>query len=328
MKQAMIQAAVGDDVMGEDPSVNALERHIASMFGKEAAVFCPSGTMTNQIGLMLHTRPGDEVICDALSHIYLYEGGGMAANAGIQPRLLAGNQGKIRVEQIKNAINPDDPHKARTALVSLENTHNRGGGSCYPLKEMQAISAFCAEHALPLHLDGARIFNALVHTGITPTDIGALFDTISVCLSKGLGAPVGSVLLGTEAQIHEAKRLRKRLGGGMRQSGMLAAAGLYALEHHVVRLEEDHQLAKQLYGVISQYDWISSSEPPETNILIFEIATPLKVDGFLDHLKHYGILAGAIGGQGVRMVTHLDIPSESEIQLTKALDSFAGQMKI
>ncbi len=319
---AMCSAPVGDDVMGEDPSVKQLEQTIAQMFGKEAAVFCPSGTMTNQIALIIHTRPGDEVICDISSHIYLYEGGGMAAQAGIQPHLIQGHSGQIRAEQIEAGIQPDDPHKARTRLVSLENTHNRGGGTCYHLKELQDIRDLCAEKRLALHLDGARIFNAIVKTGIQAEQFGSIFDTISVCLSKGLGAPVGSVLLGTEVAMHEARRIRKRMGGGMRQSGMLAAAGLYALQNNVERLAEDHALAQELHQVLISSGKVNPFQAPETNILIFEPLDEFEPADFVAQLKKFGILCGAIGHGQIRMVTHLDIPAFAPQLLEKALEKF------
>lgn len=315
MLEAMMQARVGDDVMGEDPEITALEEETAALFGKEAAVFCPSGTMTNQIALMLHTRPGDEVICDSKSHIYLYEGGGMAANAMIQPRLIQGNFGRITAEQIESAINPDDPHKARTSLVSLENTSNRGGGSCYTLESIKEIRSLCQRKTLALHLDGARIFNALVAQKTKAPEMGALFDTLSICLSKSLGAPVGSLLLGSKEQIYEARRLRKRLGGGMRQAGYLAAAGRYALQHHIERLEEDHVKAKQLEILLQGMPWVEAILPVETNIVIFRMNSPEQTDLFCGYLQKNGILVGRIAPEEVRMVVHLDI-TESGFQST------------
>lgn len=323
MIDAMYSAPLGDDVMGEDPSVRQLEESIASMFGMEAAVFCPSGTMTNQIALILHTRPGDEVICDASSHIYLYEGGGMASQAGIQPHLIQGNKGKIGAKQIEAGIQPDDPHKARTRLVSLENTHNRGGGTCYHLKELQDIRRLCSEKGLALHLDGARIFNAIIKTGLKAALFGEIFDTISVCLSKGLGSPVGSVLLGSESTMHEARRIRKRMGGGMRQSGMLAAAGLYALQNQVERLAEDHAMAAKIHQVLMLSGRVKPFEAPETNILIFEPSNEWEVGNFTAQLKKAGILCGNIGHGKIRMLTHLDIPEFAPRSLEKALKNLS-----
>lgn len=317
MLEAMFSAQVGDDVYGEDPTANALEAKGAEMFGMEAGIFCPSGTMTNQIALALHTRAGDEVICDNLSHIYQYEGGGMASNAGIQPRLLPGDFGRITAAQVEQAINPtDDIHKAKTTLVSLENTSNRGGGSCYDVNEIKAISAVCDQHNLKLHLDGARIFNALVAKNESPKIQGVLFNTISVCLSKGLGAPIGSLLLGCKKEILEARRLRKRFGGAMRQAGYMAAAGLYALEQHVTRLQTDHDHAQILGKTIGSLDFVADMFPVETNIVIFNLKAPLAKEMVAD-FKVKGIYMSAISTKQIRLVTHLDI-SKEEIELTVA----------
>jgi len=231
MREAMYAAPLGDDVFGEDPTVNALEEKIAALFGKEAALFCPSGTMTNQIAIRLHTGPQKEVICHQHSHIYLYEGGGIMANSMASVKLLTGDLGKITASQVAESINPDDVHAPETTLVSIENTMNKGGGSIYTLDEVRPIQALCQERGLKLHLDGARLFNALVETGDAPAEWGNLFDTISICLSKGLGCPIGSVLLGSKVGINRARKVRKVFGGGMRQAGFLAAAGIYALDH-------------------------------------------------------------------------------------------------
>ncbi len=246
MLDAMLRAEVGDDVWGEDPTVSALEESTAHRFGMEAGLFCPSGTMTNQIAIRVHTQPQQEVICHKQSHIYLYEGGGIAYNSLASVRLLDGERGLLNAEDVAAAINPDDIHYPETALVAIENTVNKGGGACYSLERIASISRICQEHHLPLHLDGARVFNALVATNESPGAYGQYFDSISVCLSKGLGAPVGSVLLGSHAFIHQARRVRKVFGGGMRQAGYLAAAGLYALNHHVERLLDDHRCARVL----------------------------------------------------------------------------------
>lgn len=310
MLQAMMQAQVGDDVFGEDPSVNALESYAASLFGMEAALFCPSGTMTNQIAIMVHTRPGDEVICEALSHIYVYEGGGMARNSGVQPRLLPGDRGRINAAQIEEAINPDDVHRARTALVSLEHSANRGGGSCYQLQALQEIRNLCNAHHLPLHLDGARIFNAMLATGQEAAQLGQIFDSISVCLSKGLGAPVGSLLLGTSTFIKEARRCRKVMGGGMRQAGFLAAAGLYALKHQVARLEEDHRHARMLEAALQESAAVASVMPVETNIVIFNVHDRHTAAEIIQKLLQQGIRAAQTGTRQIRFVTHLDVTTE------------------
>jgi threonine aldolase len=266
MLNAMFAAKVGDDVFGEDFSINELEAHVAEMFGMEAAVFCPSGTMTNQIAINVHTRPGDEVICEQGAHVYFYEGGGIGRLSGCQARTIAGDRGRITAEQIATVINPDDVHRPRTRLVCLENTCNRGGGSTYSMQQIKAIRALCDEQQLSLHLDGARIFNAIVANNESPRDYGKIFHSISVCLSKGLGAPVGSVLLGTSDFVKQARRTRKVLGGGMRQAGYLAAAGLYALKNHVERITEDHNHAKMLAEALNQTSWVKQVLPVETNI--------------------------------------------------------------
>ncbi|OLY92858.1 L-threonine aldolase [Cnuella takakiae] len=315
MKAAMDAAPVGDDVFGEDPSVNALEARSAAMFGMEAGLFCPSGTMTNQIAIRVHTRPGDEVICDWTAHIYQYEGGGIAANSGASVRLLQGDRGLVTAQMVREAINPDDVHKPRTALISLENTSNRGGGSCYNLEDIAAIRQVADDNGLPLHLDGARLFNALIAKSQSPSEMGAQFHTISVCLSKGLGAPVGSVLLGPKDFIHKARRVRKLFGGGMRQAGSIAAAASYALDHHIERLAEDHHHASLLGETLEQLPWVSKVLPVETNILIFEVAAPHTASGIVAALKEKGILAYAIAPMQVRLVTHLDI-SEAMVNQT------------
>jgi threonine aldolase len=319
MLQAMMNAHVGDDVFGEDPTVNELQTYTANLFGMEEALFCPSGTMTNQIAIMVHTRPGDEVICEALSHIYVYEGGGMARNSGVQPRLLPGDRGRISAAQVEEAINPDDVHRARTALVSLEHTANRGGGSCYNMNTLESIRALCYRHQLPLHLDGARIFNALQATGQNAAQLGSIFNSISVCLSKGLGAPVGSLLLGTSGFIKEARRCRKVMGGGMRQAGFLAAAGLYALKHQVLRLEEDHRHASILEKALHECRYVESVMPVETNIVIFNIKTPHTAADIAQKLLQQGIRVAQTGAQQIRLVTHLDVSGEMVEQACQAL---------
>ncbi len=310
MLEAMFNAKVGDDVFGEDPSVNQLEAMAAEMFGMEAAVFCPSGTMTNQVGIKCHTQPGDEVICEQQSHVYIYEGGGIAFNSGSQVKALVGDRGRITAEQVAAAINPDDVHKARTSLVSLENTANRGGGSCYDFNEFQLIKEVCLQNKLKLHLDGARLWNALVANSESPKAYGEVFDSISICLSKGLGTPLGSLLLGDFDYIKKARRVRKVFGGGMRQAGYMAAAGIYALENNITRLSEDHHHAKQIAEELLQKDFIGKMMPVETNILIFEVTGSYTPNEFCDTLKRYDILCLPISPTQVRMVTHLDITKE------------------
>ncbi|MES1224077.1 MAG: GntG family PLP-dependent aldolase, partial [Bacteroidota bacterium] len=254
MLDAMMKANVGDDVFGEDPSINELESYAAALFSMEEGLFCPSGTMTNQIAIKCHTQPGDEVICDESAHIYQYEGGGIAFNAGASVKLLNGDRGRITAEQVAASINADDVHKARTSLVCLENTSNRGGGSCYDFEEIKKIKEVCGANNLDFHLDGARLFNALVAKKETAKQYGEVFDSISICLSKSLGCPVGSVLLGKKDFIKKARRVRKAFGGGMRQAGFLAAAGIYALNNHITRLAEDHTHARLIADALSRKD--------------------------------------------------------------------------
>ncbi|MGI8951101.1 MAG: threonine aldolase family protein [Chitinophagaceae bacterium] len=310
MLKAMMNASVGDDVFSEDPTVNELERKIAGLFEMESAIFCPSGTMTNQIAIKCHTQPADEIICDKLSHIYQYEGGGIAFNSGCSVKLIGGNFGRINAEQIKDAINADDVHKPKSSLVSLENTANRGGGSCYAFSELIHIKKVCEENDLKLHLDGARIFNAITAKKEQPKIYGKIFDSISICLSKGLGAPVGSVLLGTKEFIKKARRIRKVFGGGMRQAGILAAAGIYALENNIERLQEDHNHAKMLAKALSEKDFIGEIFPVETNIIIFEVKGKFTAQDLSSKLKENNILAIAISPTQMRIVTHLDISNE------------------
>jgi threonine aldolase len=309
MLEAMMNAKVGDDVFGDDPSINQLEQLGAGMFGMEAAVFCPSGTMTNQIAIKCHTQPGDEVICETGSHIYQYEGGGIAFNSGASVKLINGDRGRITATQVLDAVNPDDVHKAHSTLVSLENTANRGGGSCYDLEEIKKIQTVCKEHNLYLHLDGARLFNALIAKNESPEDYGKIFDSISICLSKGLGAPVGSLLLGTKDFIKKARRVRKVFGGGMRQAGYLAAAGIYALLNNVQRLKQDHDHAKEIANALSNKNFVGTILPVETNILIFEVKNKFNPQSFVARLKEENILSYAISPTQVRIVVHLDISS-------------------
>ena len=320
MKEAMMAAPVGDDVFGEDPTINALEQKAADYFGMESAIFCPSGTMTNQIAIRVHTAPHTEVICDEKSHIYLYEGGGIAYNSFASVRLLHGDRGRITSEMIQDNINnPDDVHAPISTFVSLENTMNKGGGCVYDFKEIEKISQLCKDKKLKLHLDGARLFNALVATDDDPKQYGKHFDTISICLSKGLGCPVGSLLLGTQEDIKKARRVRKVLGGGMRQAGFLAAAGIYALDHHINRLADDHNRAKRIASALDGLNFVDSVLPVETNIVIFKLANnALSVD-FVEKLKQKGILAVPFGKHDVRFVTHLDFDDDMLEDLIKKL---------
>ena len=311
----MQSAPVGDDVFGEDPSINSLERITAAKFGMEAGLFCPSGTMSNQLAIKTHTQAGDEVICDELSHIYQYEGGGIAFNAGCSVKLLHGDRGRVTAEQILAGINPEDVHKPITSLISLENTSNRGGGACYQFEDFKAIKKVADKHQLALHLDGARLFNALVNNGEAAIDYGNIFNSISICLSKGLGAPVGSVLIGSNEFIKKARRWRKVFGGGMRQAGFLAAAGIYALDHHIDRLAIDHQNAQHLSAVLSKKDFVQSILGVETNIVIASIGGKYTAASFVAALKEKGILAIAMTATQVRFVFHLDI-TESDLEKT------------
>lgn len=319
MLEAMLSAKVGDDVFGDDPTVIELERKAAIMFGKDAALFCPSGTMTNQIAIKVHTQPGDEVICDEGSHVYRYEGGGIAFNSGSSVKLIKGDRGRITAEQVLECINPDDIHNARTSLVVAENTSNRGGGSCYNEGELKKISLLCKSHNLKFHLDGARLFNALAVTGEEPQAIGKIFDSVSICLSKGLGAPVGSLLIGDTPFINQGRRVRKVFGGAMRQSGFLAAAGNYALDHHIERLKEDHERAKIIGQFLPDCKFVFDVMPVETNIIIFRLKEHIQALRFIDDLKSKGILVAGFGPQAIRMVTHLDFTDEQLDTLTTTL---------
>jgi threonine aldolase len=324
MLEAMMRARVGDDVFGEDDSVNALQAKAAELFGMEAALFCPTGTMTNQIGIRVHTQPGDEVICHRVAHIYLNEGGGIASNSGASVRLLDGDNGRFTAEQVRENINRrDDAHQPLTRLVAVENTVNRGGGACWDFREINRVREVCREHGLAFHLDGARLFNALIARNETPRQYGEVFDTISVCLSKGLGTPAGSLLLGRKEHIKRAHRIRKVMGGGMRQAGYLAAAGLYALDHHVTRLKDDHAKAKTLERELKGLAYIATVLPVETNIVIFKLAAEVRVEDFLGHLKKQDIRALHIGPQTIRVVFHLDVSNEQLETVLQSLREFA-----
>lgn len=307
MLQFMFNAKVGDDVYKQDPTVIELEETLANIFGMEAALFFPSGTMANQTAIKLHTQPGEQIICDKYSHIYHYEGGGASFNSGVSCCLVDGERGMITADLVRNAINdPEFYHAPLTSLVSIENTTNKGGGACYDIQTLQEIKQVCVENNLKYHLDGARLWNALVAKKQHPKQFGELFDTISVCLSKGLGAPIGSVLLGSKADMKRALRIRKIFGGNMRQSGYLAAAGLYALQHNISRLESDHRRAKELGDLLRKMPWVANVEPVETNILIFGLQANVDEKVFVERIKQKGIAISSMGHGKLRIVTHLD----------------------
>jgi len=316
MLDFMFQAKLGDDVFEEDPTVNELQEYAASLFGKEAALYCSSGTQTNQIAINLHVNPGGEVICHKDSHVYKYEGGGIAKNSGASTRIITGDRGRITLEEIQKWINPeDDVHYPLTQLICIEDTSNRGGGAIYDFDEIKRIKKFCNERNLPLHLDGARLFNALVENQIGYKEYAEQFDSISICLSKGLGAPVGSLLLGNKDFIYNARRVRKVFGGGMRQAGIIAAGGLFALKNNINRLKTDHKHAKLIEKALQANDSIESVIPVETNIVVFELKAHGQIADFLDKLAQNGILALPFGKGMIRMVTHMDI-DESAIHKT------------
>lgn len=316
MREAMLRAEVGDDVFGEDPTVNALEERVAAMFGHEAALFCSSGTQTNQIAINVHTRPGDEVLCEEGAHVYRYEGGGMMANSGCSVKHLPADRGRFTAPAVEAAINDRNAaYLANSRLVVIENTVNRGGGAIWDIAEAKRIRSACDRHVLFLHLDGARIFNAMAVDGTAPADWGALFHSISICLSKGLGAPVGSVLTGSKTFIHQARRVRKRFGGGMRQAGILAAAGLFALDNNAARLKDDHQRARRIGDALRSMPWCQQVMPVDTNIVIYDLLSDLDANTHVERLKERGVLCFAIGPRQVRMVTHLGI-TDSDVDRT------------
>lgn len=320
MKNAMFNASLGDDVFEEDPTVTELENRLAEIFGMEAGIFCPSGTMTNQIALNLHLKPGDEVICSRESHIYNYEGGGIAKNSGASVRLIEGNSGLIKAHEIEDNINPDDIHYPITSLVALENTCNRGGGVCYSMIEMKKISEICKINKLPLHLDGARVFNGIVKNNENPLEYGEIFNSISVCLSKGLGAPLGSVLIGDTNFIKKARRVRKVFGGGMRQVGIVASAGLYAIENNIERLKNDHLHAKMIGQALQKCSWINSILPVETNIIVGNLNEDKDNISFIELLKEKNIKAIPFGKGRIRMVTHLEIDKSTAEKVVEILN--------
>jgi threonine aldolase len=319
MLEAMFNAKVGDDVFGEDETINELEEKSAAIFGMEAGIFCPSGTMTNQIAIKCFTQPLDELIADQTAHVYRYEGGGIAFNSGVSTRLLNGYRGIITAEMIEPEINAENIHYPHTTLVVLENTVNKGGGSCYTIEQIKPIAELCKSKGLKLHLDGARIFNALVHTGDKAADYGKCFDGISVCLSKGLGAPVGSVFLADKETIKYARRIRKVFGGGMRQAGFLAAAGIYALDHHVERLKIDHAHAQILADELGKCGWVANVLPQETNIILFDTVEPASI--VLQKLEEKGIKALSTDKHRIRFVLHLDVHPEQVEHVVGVLKS-------
>ena len=324
MLAAMMSAKVGDDVFKEDATVNALEEKTAALFGMEAALFFPSGTMANQTAIKVHTQPGEQLICDHYAHIFNYEGGGVSFNSGVSCKLIEGHRGMITAKQVTAAINPPDfYHSPLTTLVSLENTTNKGGGAIWDFQEMKAIKEVCTAHGLKFHLDGARLWNALAVTGEDPKLYGHLFDSISVCLSKGLGCPVGSVLLGSKDFIAKALRVRKVFGGGMRQAGFLAAAGIYALDHHRERLKEDHKKAREIEAILSEKDFIASVSPVDTNIIIFEInESVLDAEAFMHKMDENNIRLISMGSGKLRLVTHLNYTDKMHGHFLSILNRF------
>jgi threonine aldolase len=320
MLDAMLSAELGDDVYAEDPTVNALEARVAALFGKPKALFFPSGTMANQTAIKLHTQPGEQLICDKYAHVYNYEGGGVSFNSGVSCSLVDGHRGMMTAVQVEAAINPPDfYHSPLTSLVTLENTTNKGGGACWDFNEILKIRTVCDTHKLGLHLDGARLWNALIAKSENTLHYGEIFDTISVCFSKGLGAPVGSMLVGDEALMNKALRIRKMLGGGMRQIGALAAAASYALDHQFDRLKDDHQKAKDIAGVLQHLEAVSSVEPVETHSVIFKLNSSIPETLFLNHLKAHDILVSDMGSGKLRMVTHLDYTDAMHARLLEIL---------
>lgn len=323
MLQAMMQAEVGDDVFREDPTVIKLENKLASMFGHEAGLFCPSGTMSNQLAIRVNTKPLDEIICHESSHIYWYETAAYAMISQVVIKPVPSQDGKLHPEQIAPNIKPLVDWLPQTSMVEIENSCNKEGGCYYTLEEMKALSDEARKHGLQIHLDGARIFNVLAETGDDPAQIGPLFDTVSICLSKGLGAPVGSVLLASHEKIQKARRIRKSLGGGMRQVGILAAAGLYALDHHIDRLVEDHKKARQTRDVLESLPYVSGIKPVFTNIVIFDLDPKVDTQHFLQYLLKNGIKAVAFGPQTIRFVFHLDVSDDMMPVLVEVLRNYS-----
>ncbi len=323
MLQAILNAQTGDDVYKEDPTANKLEQYLIELFGMDDALFFPTGSMANQAAIKLHTQPGEQLICDKWAHVYNYEGGGVSFNSGVSCKLIDGNNGMITAAQVEKAINPPDfYHSPLTSLVCIENTTNKGGGACYDMNEIKKIKAVCDTHGLGMHLDGARLMNAIVAKNEEPKQYGQLFDTVSICLSKGLGAPLGTVLLGKKELMSNAIRIRKILGGGMRQIGYMAAAGLYALEHQVNRLEEDHVKASDIASVLMQQSYVEKVEPTETNIVIFYLSRDLSEEKFIEDLLQKNIKISSMGQGKLRIVTHLDYTDEMHQHFLNVLASY------
>ena len=324
MLEAIMKAEVGDDVYKEDPTVNLLEERLAELFGKEKALFFPTGSMANQAAIKLHTQPSEQLICDKWAHVYNYEGGGVSFNSGVSCKLIDGHRGMITAEQVLESINPPDfYHSPLTSLVCLENTTNKGGGACYDFEEIKRIRKVCDDYGLGLHLDGARLFNALVAKNESPKQYGEEFDTISICLSKGLGTPLGSVLIGGEQIMKNAMRVRKVLGGGMRQIGFMAAAGLYALESNIERLADDHSRAQELSETLKNQSYVKEVEKVETNIVIFYLNEEIQEADFLKHLKDNGIIISSMGEGKLRIVTHLDYTQEMHEEFKQVLENLS-----
>ncbi|MBT8255555.1 MAG: aminotransferase class I/II-fold pyridoxal phosphate-dependent enzyme [Bacteroidia bacterium] len=325
MLEFISNAQVGDDVYGEDPTVNELQRRVAELFGMDRALFFPTGTMANQAAVKLHTQPGEQLICHEYSHVYNYEGGGVSFNSGVSCKLIGGDRGMITASEVEQAINPPDfYHSPLTSLVCVENTTNKGGGACYELDELQRIRDLCDRQGLRYHLDGARIMNALVAKNEDPTRYGRIFDTISVCFSKGLGAPLGTVLAGKQEVMEKAMRIRKVLGGGMRQIGYMAAAGLYALDHHIERLAEDHQRALEIALVLKGQSYVKEVEPTETNIVIFYLDDHIDETKFMKDLEQKNVKIGSMGQGKLRMVTHLDYSQDMHETLLELLGDYGA----
>ena len=323
MLQAIITAEVGDDVYKEDPSVNKLEAMLADMFGMDEALFFPTGSMANQAAIKLHTQPGEQLICDKWAHVFNYEGGGASFNSGVSCKLVDGNRGMITASQVEENINPPDfYHSPLTSLVCLENTTNKGGGACYDFEEIKKIRKVCDQNGLGLHLDGARLFNAIVKKKEDPKDYGKVFDTISVCLSKGLGIPMGSVLIGKKDFMKNAMRVRKVLGGGMRQVGFMAAAGIYALENHIDRLAKDNERAQEIGNILNSLSYVREIEPIETNIVIFYLNADVDERSFTEYLSENHIRISNMGQGKLRIVTHLDYTEEMHQKFLEVLKQF------
>ncbi len=323
MLEYMISAPTGDDVFSEDPTVNELQQYAAELFGMEDALYCSSGTQTNQIAINVHTQPGDEVICSSLSHIYLYEGGGVALNSLCSMAMIEGDRGRLSAQDVQLMINPDDIHRPITRLISLEDTVNKGGGAVYDFQEIMKIKSVANENGLALHCDGARLFNALHVNNLSPSEYAAPFDSISICLSKGLGAPVGSLLLGKKDFIKKARRRRKSFGGGMRQAGIIAAAGLYALKNNIERLKDDHLMAKKISSELQPLTWVKSVMPVDTNIVIFSVKKENGALEYVEKLKRLGVLCFPFGSDKIRMVTHLDISDSQYDYLFEKIKSIS-----